>query len=67
MTSFADRLLDRGAGLAPAHAAAPAPRRPAAVAPLEIDAEGDTIVEWRDYCDDWMRDYRPADSERALT
>lgn len=27
---------------------------------------GDTIVEWRDYCDDWMRDHRPADTERAL-
>jgi limonene-1,2-epoxide hydrolase len=26
---------------------------------------GDTIAEWRDYCDDWMRDYRPS-SERAL-
>jgi limonene-1,2-epoxide hydrolase len=31
-----------------------------------IAFEGNTIVEWRDYCDDWMRDYRPADSERAL-
>lgn len=31
-----------------------------------ITFEGDTIVEWRDYCDDWMRTYRPADSGRAL-
>jgi limonene-1,2-epoxide hydrolase len=31
-----------------------------------IAFEGNTIVEWRDYCDDWMRDYRPADSQRAL-
>lgn len=29
--------------------------------------ECNTIVEWRDYCDDWMRDYQPADSEHALT
>jgi limonene-1,2-epoxide hydrolase len=31
-----------------------------------IQFDGETIVEWRDYCDDWMRDYRPAEKGRAL-
>lgn len=31
-----------------------------------IAFEGTTIVEWRDYCDDWMRDYRQGDATRAL-
>ena len=31
-----------------------------------VQFEGDKIVEWRDYCDDWMRDLRPDDAPRAL-
>jgi limonene-1,2-epoxide hydrolase len=31
-----------------------------------IQFDDNTIVEWRDYCDDGMRDHRPADSESAL-
>lgn len=31
-----------------------------------IAFDGNTIIEWRDYCDDWMRDHRPADGARAL-
>lgn len=28
--------------------------------------DGHTMVEWRDYCDDWMRAYRPTGSGRTL-
>jgi limonene-1,2-epoxide hydrolase len=31
-----------------------------------VEFQGDKIVEWRDYCDDWMRDYRAEVTERAL-
>ena len=27
---------------------------------------GDKIISWRDYCDDWMREYRDPDSGRSL-
>jgi limonene-1,2-epoxide hydrolase len=28
--------------------------------------EGETIVEWRDYADDWMRNFRPAGESRNI-
>ena len=31
-----------------------------------IEIRGDKIASWRDYCDDWMRDHRSPDAERAL-
>jgi limonene-1,2-epoxide hydrolase len=31
-----------------------------------IEFEGEKITSWRDYCDDWMRDFRPDDATRAL-
>jgi limonene-1,2-epoxide hydrolase len=31
-----------------------------------VEFRGDKIVEWRDYCDDWMRDYRAEAANRAL-
>jgi limonene-1,2-epoxide hydrolase len=31
-----------------------------------VQFQDDTIVEWRDYCDDWMRDYRVEGAERTL-
>lgn len=31
-----------------------------------FEFEGDRIIRLRDYCDDWMRDFRPEDAPRAL-
>jgi len=31
-----------------------------------VQFDGDKIVEWRDYCDDWMRAYRPDGANKAL-
>ena len=31
-----------------------------------FEFKGDKIIELRDYCDDWMRDFRPDDAPRSL-
>ena len=31
-----------------------------------IEFKGDKIITWRDYCDDWMRDWRPPEASKSL-
>ena len=31
-----------------------------------IEFKGDKISSWRDYCDDWMRNFRPQSAPKAL-
>ena len=31
-----------------------------------IEFANGKITSWRDYCDDWMRDYRPADAPKSV-
>lgn len=31
-----------------------------------VGFKGDMIISWRDYCDDWMRDFRPEGASKAL-